>query len=435
MRINLIFILFYLIVGCSPKVDLALDIENLKKEGTTILQNKHLGNKQNILKISKLITYPIKINTNWTYPNYNSQNLPLHSAFEAAFSINKKKNYFENVTNNYYQKIVLKINNNIVFIDDYSNLIILNDSLELIKKFKIHKDRYYKNYPLKFSLVSDGKNLFVADNLGSIFAYELNNYKEIWRNDLEVPFLSNLSLFKNSIFVSNSNGKIYSFDIFTGKPNWSYETGTQTAKSHKAYKLSIIEDKLLFSNDFGTIACVDLTLKKIIWSSALQSSSIYNDSNLLELADFVAENKAVYIASNLGKFIKVDLSSGSILWSNDAVSTTAPIINRDTVALVEDNGFFNVYAKDTGKVLYKKNILNSLRSQKIEIENIKVNNFFLASGSFYITTQDGYVFSVNSTDLQSVQHKKIAEKINSNIAFSKKNIFFIANKSEIIKSQ
>ena len=41
MRINLIFILFYLIVGCSPKVDLALDIENLKKEGTTILQNKH----------------------------------------------------------------------------------------------------------------------------------------------------------------------------------------------------------------------------------------------------------------------------------------------------------------------------------------------------------------------------------------------------------
>ena len=192
---------------------------------------------------------------------------------------------------------------------------------------------------------------------------------------------------------------------------------------------------MLFSNDFGTIACVDLTLKKIIWSSALQSSSIYNDSNLLELADFVAENKAVYIASNLGKFIKVDLSSGSILWSNDAVSTTAPIVNRDTVALVEDNGFFNVYAKDTGKVLYKKNILNSLRSQKIEIENIKVNNFFLASGSFYITTQDGYVFSVNSTDLQSVQHKKIAEKINSNIAFSKKNIFFIANKSEIIKSQ
>ena len=63
MRNNLIFLIFYLIIGCSPKINLELDIEDLKKEGETVFQNNNLStNQEEFFKISKVSLYPIKKN-------------------------------------------------------------------------------------------------------------------------------------------------------------------------------------------------------------------------------------------------------------------------------------------------------------------------------------------------------------------------------------
>ena len=64
-----------------------------------------------------------------------------------------------------------------------------------------------------------------------------------------------------------------------------------------------------------------------------------------------------------------------------------------------------------------------------------LNNIFLLSGKFYITTNNGYVFLVNSNDLQFIEYKKLSSSINSNIAISKNAIFFVGNKDAIFKIQ
>ena len=436
MRTNLIFFIFFLIISCSPKVDLELDIENLKKEGTAILQNKDSEHHQEeIYKISKTTTYPqIKI-TNWSYPNFSSSNLMPNAEFDLSLSVTKSGNFFKNSKNNFYRKEILKIDNRIVFVDDRSTLFIVNEKFDLLNKVKLHSLKNNKDYPLKFSLASKNGILFIADNLGSVLAYDLKNYKIIWRNNLEVPFLSNLALSKNSIFATNSNGKIYSFDTLTGKQNWSYETGTQTAKSHNAYRVSVSNNFLLFSNDFGEITCIDLAKQLILWSHRLQLSVAYNDINLLELADFVIENNDLYIASSFGSFLKLDLSSGKILWSNDIYSTTIPLINNSTVVLASQNGFLNIYDKTSGKILYKKNLLNFLQKKNIKTKNVKVNNIFLLSGKFCITTNEGHLFLVDSSNLQFVEYKKLSDTINSNVAISKQGISFVDNKGTIFKIQ
>ena len=437
MRTNLIFFILFLIISCTPKVNLELDIENLKNEGVVILQNKNLEDvTDEIRKISKTDINPIKSIADWGYPNFNSNNLIPNINLNINLSIQQDNNFFKNSTNNFYRKEIININNNIIFVDDRATLFILNENFKLVHKFQIHNLKKYKDYPLKFSLVSESDILFISDNLGSIFAYDLKNYKTLWRNELEVPFLSNLALYKNNIFVSNSNGKIYSFNTLSGKQNWSYETGTQTAKSYKAYRVSISNNKLLFSNDFGKITCIDLDKQTVLWSRTLQLSTAYQDMNLLELADFVTENNNLYITSSFGRFLKLDLNNGNILWSNNIYSaTTIPIINNNSVALITDNGFLNIFDKASGKILYKKNLLNFLHMEKNKNKKNSLNNIFLLSGKFYITTNNGYVFLVNSNDLQSIEYKKLSSSINSNIAISKNAIFFVGNKDAIFKIQ
>jgi outer membrane protein assembly factor BamB len=437
MRTNLIFFILFLIISCTPKVNLELDIENLKNEGVVILQNKNLEDvTDEIRKISKTDINPIKSIADWGYPNFNSNNLIPNINLNINLSIQQDNNFFKNSTNNFYRKEIININNNIIFVDDRATLFILNENFKLVHKFQIHNLKKYKDYPLKFSLVSESDILFISDNLGSIFAYDLKNYKTLWRNELEVPFLSNLALYKNNIFVSNSNGKVYSFNTLSGKQNWSYETGTQTAKSYKAYRVSISNNKLLFSNDFGKITCIDLDKQTVLWSRTLQLSTAYQDMNLLELADFVTENNNLYITSSFGRFLKLDLNNGNILWSNNIYSaTTIPIINNNSVALITDNGFLNIFDKASGKILYKKNLLNFLHMEKNKNKKNSLNNIFLLSGKFYITTNNGYVFLVNSNDLQFIEYKKLSSSINSNIAISKNAIFFVGNKDAIFKIQ
>ena len=437
MRTNLIFFILFLITSCTPKVNLELDIENLKNEGVVILQNKNLEDvTDEIKKISKTDINPIKSIADWGYPNFNSNNLIPNINLNINLSIQQDNNFFKNSTNNFYRKEIININNNIIFVDDRATLFILNENFKLVHKFQIHNLKKYKDYPLKFSLVSESDILFISDNLGSIFAYDLKNYKTLWRNELEVPFLSNLALYKNNIFVSNSNGKVYSFNTLSGKQNWSYETGTQTAKSYKAYRVSISNNKLLFSNDFGKITCIDLDKQTVLWSRTLQLSTAYQDMNLLELADFVTENNNLYITSSFGRFLKLDLNNGNILWSNNIYSaTTIPIINNNSVALITDNGFLNIFDKASGKILYKKNLLNFLHMEKNKNKKNSLNNIFLLSGKFYITTNNGYVFLVNSNDLQFIKYKKLSSSINSNIAISKNAIFFVGNKDAIFKIQ
>lgn len=437
MRTNLIFFLFIIIISCSPKVNLELDIENLKKDGISILQSKNLKfDRSEVYKISQLATYPVIKNKNWTNPNFNSSTPIPNIELDINFSISKTNNFFKDVKNNFYRKEILSIDKNTIFVDDQSTLFVINEDFKLLNRFKIHNLDKNKGYPLKFSLAWKNNILFISDNLGSILAYDLNFFKIIWRNDLEVPFLSNLALSEKSIFVSNSNGKVYSFDILTGKQNWSFETGTQTAKSHKAYRMSVVNNKLLFSNDFGKITCIDLAKEVLLWSHTLQLATAYHDINLLELADFVVENNNLYITSSFGSFLKLDLNSGKILWSNDIFSTkTTPLINKNTAALVSNDGFLNVLDKTTGKLLYKKNLLKLLRIENIETKNIIPNNIFLLSDKLYITTNNGYFFWADSKNLEAVKYKKISNTISSNISISKQNIFFVGNDDTIFKIQ
>ncbi len=166
MRTNLIFFLFIIIISCSPKVNLELDIENLKKDGISILQSKNLKfDHSEVYKISQLATYPVIKNKNWTNPNFNSSTPIPNIELDINFSISKTNNFFKDVKNNFYRKEILSIDKNTIFVDDQSTLFVINEDFKLLNRFKIHNLDKNKGYPLKFSFAWKNYILFISDNL------------------------------------------------------------------------------------------------------------------------------------------------------------------------------------------------------------------------------------------------------------------------------
>jgi outer membrane protein assembly factor BamB len=434
MRTSLIVFICFFFLNCSKKIDLTIDIEQLKNNGVTVLEKgKSLATLNDEKELISKINLKTPINfSNWKHPNFNSQNLRQHATFKGNFSTVRKKYNFKKAKDNTYQKNIIKVNNKIIYVDDFSNLYILDENLNLITKFKIYKKKLFRKYPLKFSIISSDNFVYLADNFGSVLAFDLVNLKLAWKTELGVPLLSNLVLYKKNLFTTNSNGKIFSVNSTNGKINWSYETGSAGASSYKAYKLAVANDKLLFSNDFADVYCIDLKKQNLLWRLTLERESNYSDVSFLELSNLVIEKNSLFLSSNFGLVLKVNIETGKIIWSNTSNSNILPIVTKNSIILANKNGVVSIFDKISGKLLFRKNLFDILKSNKIKLKKIEVNSLFLASNTIYVSTNRGFFFEINANNLKSITYLKTSRNVQSNLVFSDSFIYLIS-KNKIYK--
>ena len=297
----------------------------------------------------------------------------------------------------------------------------------MLTKFQIYKKKIFKKYPLKFSITSNNNFIYIADNLGSVLAFDHINLTLAWRIELVVPLLSNMVFYKKNLFITNANGKIFSINSSNGKVNWSYETGTDGTSSHKAYQLAVANEKLLFSNDFANIYCIDLKKQNLSWRITLERKSNYSDVFFLELSNLVVEKNNLFLSSSFGLILKVDIKTGKIIWSNTSNSSILPIVTKNRIVVVNKNGIFSIFDKKTGTILFQKNLFEILRFNKIKSKNIEVSNLFFASNIIYISTNKKFVFKINTLDLKSITYFKNSKSLKSNLVISNGFIYFISN--------
>lgn len=436
MKSKFFIFIFIVIISCSSKKDIKIDVDTLKNEGITILHNKennNFGINHATKYINNIALYkPIDGVKNWNSNNFTHSNLLKNINSKINFKTKQQgiSIFFSKTT---FSKTILFHNEKLIFVDDSSNIVIYDKDLKKNKKFKIHENNFFDNYPLKFSPIIDSNTLFISDNLGTILAFDLDKFKILWKNNLSVPFVSNLSIYKESLLVVNSNGKIFSFDKKYGKINWSFETGTSSIKSYKSFKLAISDNKIIFSNDLGSIYCIDLEKQSLIWSRRLSNLNLFKNLNYFEISPPVIENKFIYFSINSGYFLQLDIISGNILWSTNVKTSTLPIINLSTIAVISDDGYFVIVDKVSGKILYSKYVLNFLKQRAlVQNKDLHIRNLYLISNKFYLISNNGDFLIINSSNLDQVQILKISNSINSNLIILKDKLFVMDKNNNIL---
>ena len=429
MKNNFCLILFFLIISCSPKINIEQDISNLKNSGTVFKRSDEVEIKQFQIKdVTKVQLYPFNQNIqNWLYPYFNSQNTIPNTNINLKYSIDKYKDYNFYFDKKSFKKNILFNDNKFIFVDDNSNIYVLDKSFKILHKYRIYKKKYFDKYKIKFSSIIEDNILYTSDNLGGILAFDLNNLKLLWKNDLGVPFYSNLVVLGNSLFSSNLNGKLFSFNLKTGKQNWSFETATDIIKSFDSYKIISIDNFLIFTNDVGDIFCLDSNQNSIIWNYKIPLSSSKESINLIKISSIIAEKKNLYISTNQNYFAKLDIATGNLLWFSNFSSNNTPVLGLREIITIDNDGNFLILNKGTGKTLFKKNLKNYFKNNKISLNN--VNNFFLANNKIYFSNSDGIFFVIDANNLEDVNYKKVSSKILSNIISLNDEIVFVGENS------
>ena len=438
MKNNLYYLIIFLfLLNCSSKKDeLLIDIKAFKNQGTEIfLENNEQNLEKEIDKIKKFSNYQSFNLNNWLHPDFHNSNFIPHSQYLGSLNIKTKTKQFLSIKSNVYEKNILSFDNKLFYIDDLSNIYSLDLNLRLLKKFTLYKKKYFQDYLLKFSLSSDGEYLFIADNLGNIHSYDPKLNKIKWSTYLGVPFVSNLVLYKNNLYIINDNGKIYSFDSKTGNQNWSYETATNIIKSYKAFQVVADLDKLIFSNDLGDIYCIDLIKKNLLWGYNIEANTnITNSNNLLQLSKIIIKDNNIFFSTNKNKIFNINLATGKENWIVNLPysSIITSLIAPNYLINITDNGYISIFNKTNGSVLYKKNIFSNFKNliEKNKNENL-LKYLFVSSNYLYLISQNGSFFKIDSNNLNNIYYKKIAKSFSSNPIIVFNNIYIFDDKGAI----
>tara|TARA_B100000963_G_scaffold186943_1_gene162618 strand:- start:4383 stop:5639 length:1257 start_codon:yes stop_codon:yes gene_type:complete len=417
MKIILNFFFIFLL-ACGGKKESLTDLKSFTNQGEKIIlvQNKNLNftdiNLINSLKKNKYYFYK-----DWSQSHQNKNNL----INPVKISINKKKkSVFENI------ETFIVYKNKIITINKKSKINILNTDLKSLRSKKIYKRKIYKNYNIDFKIIAYKNSLILADNLGNIHSFNIENLNLRWKKKFGVPFKSNLKIQGNKLFLINSNSKIYSINTDNGNLNWSFETASNELKDAKSYQIAIYNNNLVFTNDNGEIYCLDLIKNNIKWSLIFQTANFENTPLIFKSSPISIDNNGyIYVSTNRGYTYAIDIKTGLIEWSKPIYSTNRFIITKKYLINSWKDRIFMIN-KLNGKIVLNKNLKNLKKNVDTFYKDL-----IIGDDQIYIFDNKGFKISLDKKNFNRYSKSKIAKNYKNLIIFN--NNVYINTKNSILK--
>ncbi len=384
--------------------------------------------KEILLTKSTSLSKPKK-NLSWEMSGLNHQNLIGNIYLSSIDNMFLKKKIGKNkfsISN--FRTLLLAFKNNLIFSDDTGTIFNINERGKINWKKNIYNKIYKKiNKNLVFSVYKN--HVYIADNIGFIYAINLDSGTLVWIKNYGIPLKSNIKIVDNKIYLMDQDNRIFSLNIKDGSKIWHILSISSFIKSQNLLTLAISKKKNLIAlNSSADLYKIDGNMGDIYWSSNTL------DSLLPDATDFFASSEVVVtddeiIFSAGQSFFSYDLNMGTINWENEVSSIGVPIIDGINIFFVTKNGYFVIMNKDTGKIISSTNILKILKKKKRET---KIVGFVMGSGKIYSVTLNGHLIVSSAVSGKVEYFKKIGDPITSAPIINNGKLYILTENSRII---
>ena len=436
------FLLFIIISHCSFDNKTGIWDEGLEEKKRISKLEKEQDQEGDYVKIysSEEIFYeeispkknitlskPIK-NITWQMSDFNLHN-SLTNYYLSSISntflkkkIGKDKFSISNVVSS---PVIYK--NKIVFADDVGTIFYINKYGKVIWKKNIYKKVYKKIYKnLSFTIYKD--KVYVVDNIGFMYAINLQNSKVIWFKNHGTPFKSNIKIFDDNIYVINQDNRILCFSTKNGNKIWDLRSISSFIKSQGLQSLAISkEGDLITLNTSGDLFKIKASNGSLHWSLNITESKLAHETDFFRSSSIVLSDDDIIFSASKSLF-SYNLSNGYLNWKKNIDSNSTPIVDGNHIFVVTNNGFFINLDKTTGQIIWSTNILKILKNNK---RVTKISGFILGSGKVYILTHNGYLIVSSATSGKTEYFKKIGNEISVPPVISNGALYILTNKSKI----
>tara|TARA_Y100000590_G_C15708497_1_gene1009483 strand:+ start:684 stop:2033 length:1350 start_codon:yes stop_codon:yes gene_type:complete len=438
-----IFLLFILFNNCSFDNKTGIwggseeekrRLTELEKEQKQVLDVIKVASSENIYSKNVILKKAINLsepkkNLSWLMSGLNHQNFMGNIYLPNAQNIFLKKKIGKNkfsISKNITSPLVLE--NNIIFSDDTGTIFNINENGKIRWKKNIYGKRYKKIYKnLTFAL---NKNvIYVADNIGFIYAIDFNNGKLFWIKNHGVPLRSNIKVLNNKIFLINQDNRLFCVNTKDGAKIWDIRSISSFIKVQNFLSVAMPnEDHVIAVNSSGDLFKANINNGTIYWSLNVSNTMLAHATDFFKSSEIVIDDGNIIFSAG-SSISSYNLTSGLTNWSQEVSTRGSPIVDGNNIFLVTENGYFVILEKKTGKIISSNNILKILKQRK---QTTQITGFIMGSGKIYSVTLNGFLI-ISSASTGKVEYfRKIGDPITSNPIISDGKLFIFTENSRII---
>ena len=324
--------------------------------------------------------------------------------------------------------------NNLIGFDHKGKIFIYSlDTRKKIFEYNFYKKRF-KKFKKKIYLIAKKNILYAADNLGYLYAINLDTKSLVWAKNYGIPFRSNLKIIEEQIFLANQDNLVYSIDTKTGNKNWQFGSRLTFLKSefNNNFAVDEIGKNLIFLNTSGELYSFNYINQNINWVINFKNSFSTSEINLFISNPIIIKNNILIVSTENSTF-SYNTITGARNWRFPSNSIIKPIITNNYTYILSKNNLLICLNIETGEVIWSKNILKNLRIKKIN----KIGSFYdfkIVNNEVNLYSKNGYLLSFNYKNGNNNYIKKISKNgISSKIFFLKQNMLLLDNNSRLLK--
>jgi len=423
----LIFLILLNNCSLDTKSRIWTDKKEVKKEKsneTKLFIKKKPLSKQFNSQLKVKLTSRLTDNSLANYSSNNNGRVNYDGELKktSKFKFSKIKNF------DYYEPELIFESDNLIFFNSKGSIIKFNSESNITWK-KNYYNKLEKKLKPVLTLGKDSKTLIVADNISKYYALNLNDGSLLWSKYNSSPFNSQIKILKDKFFIIDFNNILRCISIKDGVEFWSIKTGNAFIKSQKKLSIIVVNNVVYFNNSTGDITAVDINTGIMLWQVPTQTSTIYENTFLLETSNIVANNKMIVFSNNKNEFYSIDLKTGYIKWKININSSVQPTIIDDLIFTISNEGYLTIIDSKDGNIIKVTDIFSLFKENKRN----KINpvGFLVAKKNIYLTTDHGRLLVI---DIESGQTKSIIKIANNKISrpfILNKNLFLVKDNSII----
>ena len=424
----LILLLFIILNQCSLDTKTGIwnksKIEEEKKEDV-----KEIFQTETILTKEFNQNLKIRITSNYSQNPFinNLSNNTGYINFESEFKeVSKFK--FKKIKNFEFinPDLLIGQDNSLVFFDDKGSILKFNQNSELAWKVNYYDKKQKKLNPSIY-FASNDKYLIAADSIANLYAINFSNGKLLWKKYNSASFNSELKIYNDKIFLIDVDNIIRCFSLKTGSEIWSFGTQKSFLKSKRKLSLVIQNGLVIFIDTFGDISALDINSGNLVWQAQTINEDIFESSFLLKSSRLVYEKETIFVSNNQNKFFAINSRNGLIKWEQAINSYLDPVVIKDFIITISEEGYLIVIDKHKGNILRSTSIFDVLKNKKIY-----PTGFIVAKKFIYVCISNGRLIKINIEDGKTKNIIKInGETISKPYVLNKK--MYILRNNAIIK--
>ena len=278
-----------------------------------------------------------------------------------------------------------------------------------------------------------GGRLFATTGFGAVIALDAASGEEVWRRSVTGPIRAAPTVYGGRVFVITITNELHVIDAGDGRVLWTHAGLIESAGLMGAASAAVDGSIVVAPFSSGEIVALRVENGRQVWADSLTAVGRLDPiSSLAHIRGRpVIDRGRVFVTSNSGRTVAIDLRTGTRLWERPIGSVHGPWVAGDFIFILSNDGQLVCLSRRTGGIMWVRQ-LQRFEDEEDREDPIYWSGPVLAGDRLIVAGSNREVWSVSPYTGKLMGRIKAPGPVFISPAVANETVFLLTEDAELV---